>query len=81
MTMPSAPSLLCCTTRMTVCSNGGPRNAAVAIKSWPAAEVRPDTSGEVGSAACSAVADTAIATAATNPRMETRGNTSYPTAQ
>ena len=52
----------------------------MAIKSWPAAEVRPDTSGEVGSAACSAVADTAIVAAATNPRMEIRGNTSHPTA-
>src|SRR5579863_4580697 len=77
MTMPSAPFLSCCATRITARANGGPLSIGVAISNWPATDVAPETPGAVGdgSAACSTLADSTMTAAATIQRMDTRDTT------
>ena len=60
-----------------MCENGGPLSTGVAISSWPATDVAPQTPDAVGdgSAACSTLADNTVTAAATIQRMDTRDTT------
>src|SRR6516164_2604528 len=75
MTMPSAPLRPCCAIMITARSNGS-RKLGDAIRSWPANDVRPETSGSVGKAACRIAAGITIAIAATIQRLQCRLNKS-----
>src|SRR6516164_1066176 len=64
-----------CAIMITARSNGS-RKLGDAIRSWPANDVRPETSGSVGKAACRIAAGITIAIAATIQRLQCRLNKS-----